>query len=229
MRRPLVISALALALLAPAPAFAQESATPTADMSPSPSKPTCASAFFSVDKRVITSGDVVTVTASRTTNTPDQRITVNLRRESPEPKALVRSDSSNATTVEWPLRLGESHVLFADSRTSYEGCFPLGAPSGFGFKIDVRPVVTIAAKRTAPRDYTFSGRVMPARSQRISLWRVEADGRRILTARGLVNPNGTYGIARRFTGSGRFGFQVDVAATEANLWGQSNVRPTVIH
>jgi hypothetical protein len=217
------LSVFALALLAPTPALAQESP------SPSPMKPACGSANFSVDRSVITAGEIVTVTVSRDTNAQDQSLPVTLERVSPEPRAIVRSDSSTAAIVEWPLRLGESHRFFTEYPATGENCHPLGRPNGSSLEVDVRPVVTIAATRTAPRDYTFSGRVLPARSQRITLWRVEADGHRVLTARGLVRPDGTYGIARRFTGSGRFGFQVDVAATSANLWGQSNVRPTVIH
>ena len=64
----------------------------------------------------------------------------------------------------------------------------------------------------------------------MTLWRVDtATGRRVLTATSTVGANGLYRFDRRFTGSGRYGFQVDVAATDANLAGRSTVRPTVIH
>ena len=146
----------------------------------------------------------------------------------PEPAATVRSDLSTATIVQWPLRLGESHRFYTEYAATGENCFPLGRPNGQFFQVDVRPVVTITATRSAPRDYSFTGRVLPAREQLLSLHR-HHDGRRILTAQTQLLPDGRYRIDRRFTGSGRFGFSVLAAATSANLAGSSNVRPTVIH
>lgn len=77
------------------------------------------------------------------------------------------------------------------------------------------------------RDYTFSGRVLPGRAPAVNLYRVEADGRRVLTSRTVGAQDGTYSVRRLFTGSGRFGFQVRVGASSAELAGSSPVRPTV--
>jgi hypothetical protein len=214
------LSVFALALLAPTPALAQES-------SPSPTKPRCADVYFSVDKSVITSGDVVTVTAKRDFHAPEQTVTARLERREPEPSAVVRSDSSTSAIVEWPLRLGESHLFSPDYFTS-DDCFPSAQPAPSPIQVDVRPVVTIAATRQAPRDYSFTGRVLPARGQFLTLYR-HHEGRRIITSQTHPRPDGTYRFDRRFTGSGRFGFSVLASATSASLAGSSNVRPTVIH
>jgi hypothetical protein len=182
---------------------------------------------FSLDREVIDAGDTLTMTATRSVNLPEQRVEARLARVTPEPQAVVRSDTSTATIVEWPLRLGESHRLFAEYVTG-DDCIPLGRPSGQFFQVDVRPVVTIAATRNAPRDYSFTGRVLPARGQFLTLYR-HHDGRRVITAQTHLRPDGTYRFDRRFTGSGRFGFSVLASTTSASLAGSSAVRPTVIH
>jgi hypothetical protein len=239
-------AASASPVLAPASALAQQSPAPSSSSTPldcsqvpkenggcaSPSPtPTanCPYVEFSVDRHVITPGQTVTVTARRVLGAPDQTVEARLSRRFPAPAALVRSDTSTATVVTWPLRLGESHRFLTEYPPTGPRCFPLGRPNGIPLQVDVQPLVSINAVRNAPRDYTFSGRVIPARSQRVTLWRVERDGRRVLTGTGTVAADGSYRFARRFTGSGRFGFQVDVAATDSNLFGRSAVRPTVVH
>lgn len=241
-------AASAFSVLAPASALAQQSPAPSssstaidcsevprenggcASASPSPS-PTanCPYVEFSVDRHVITPGQIVTVTARRVLGAPDQTVEARLSRRFPAPAALVRSDTGTATVVTWPLRLGESHRFLTEYPPTGASCFPLGRPNGVPVQVDVQPLVSITAVRNAPRDYAFSGRVIPARSQRVTLWRVEPEGRRVLTGTGTVAADGSYRFARRFTGSGRFGFQVGVAATDSNLFGRSAVRPTVIH
>lgn len=207
----------ALSVHVPAAQAASASATPSAGPSASPS-PDCPEYTLETSDRVIPVGGEFTL---RVQTQPGTRIQV--ARRTPAPSQVVRAVEESATGTEsWTFRLGESHVL--DVRVG-SLCGRPDEPVA----VDVHPYVSISAIRNTVRDYTFSGRVVPARQQRVSLWRVEADGRRVLTALSTVGPDGGYRIDRRFTGSGRFGFQVDVAATSANLGGRSAVRPTVIH
>lgn len=221
----LLVPVLAAAVLAPGTAWAQES-TP----SPSPS-PTvnCPYVEFSADRYVIQSGEVVTITARRVLGEPGQRVSATLKRRTPEPAATVRSDTSTATVVMWPLRLGETHDFLWEYPATGQNCRPLGRPNGGPLTIEVAPVVTINATRNGPRDYTFTGRVLPAKAQTVTLYRHTATGSRVLTAQGTVRPDGTYRIDRRFAGSGRIGVSAAVKESSAHLAGSSAVRPTVIH
>lgn len=230
MHRLAVLAVTPLAALALAvPASAQESPSPSPRPTQSPHVDrACPFAEFDVDRRVIRPGETVSVTARRFAQ-EGQSVELRLTRLAPAPTAVVRSDTGAATVVTWSLRLGESHTVEAryfgqDPR----GCMPLGRPDAALLRVDVQPDVSIAAARHAPRDYTFTGRVLPARGQSVTLYRHEG-ARRIITARGVVGPGGTYRIDRRFTGSGQFGFSVAVPASSAHLAGQSRVRPTVIH
>ena len=220
MRRTATVLAATLALstvLAPLPAVAQQST------------PNCPHLQFSVDREVISPGATVTVTVRRFAS-EGQTVKGTLTRLFPEPAADVRQTSDTATVTTWPLRLGESHRFEHRYEGTRENCTPLGRPSNGFFDVSVQPTVGIAAVRNAPRDYSFTGRVLPARTQRVTLWRVDpATGKRVLTATSTVGGNGLYRFDRRFTGSGRYGFQVDVAATASNLAGKSPVRPTVVH
>ena len=84
--------------------------------------------------------------------------------------------------------------------------------------------------RNGRRDYTFQGRILPRRSgQLITLYRVEPDGRRIITAQLRTDATGTYRLRRLFTGSGRFGFLTRTGTTLTNAAGESGegrARPT---
>lgn len=247
MRRTVVVTALALSLLTPGSAWAQDSGTPSPSSSPidcsqvpkenggcpspSPSpSPTanCPYVEFSLDKHVVAPGETVTVTARRIA-TEGQTVTGTLTRLSPEPAAVVRQTSDTASVTTWPLRLGESHRFEAASTYDRsQDCTPLGRPSNAFFDVNVQPTVSITAVRNEPRFYTFTGRVLPAGDQPVTLYR-HHNGQRIITSQARVQPDGVYRFDRRFTGSGEFGFSVAVAASEKNLAGQSRVRPTVIH
>lgn len=226
---PALLVLAVVAVLSSSSAWAQE-ATPTPSPSQTPhSDRDCPYAEFSVDRTVIKPGETVTVTARRVVQ-EDQGVEVQLHRFTPQPQDLARSDTSTATIVTWPLRLGESHSFGTRSfGTDQRGqCFPLGRPDGINFRVDVQPVISIAAKRNAVRDYTFTGRVLPARGQAVTLYRHDGN-RRIITAQGTVASDGTYRIDRRFTGSGEFGFSVAVPQSSTNLAGSSVIRPTIIH
>ncbi len=108
----------------------------------------------------------------------------------------------------------------------YENCT---APTDLGTSdaVSVQYVVSLAAKRNGVRNYTFSGRLLPALSgSLVSLYRVTPSGQQILTSQGRVGANGLYAINRKFTGSGRFDFFVKANGNPNNNTGTSNVRPT---
>lgn len=167
--------------------------------------------------------DVHTVEAGRSLtlayDTYSDTATVSLRRESPPPAEEVRS--GQGMHVEFTIRPPENTELTA---TSGPDCV-----ARITSTVHVVPAVAIAARRLCAREYEFFGRVLPGRGQPIALYRVEQNGRYVLTARSSVRTDGTYLIRRRFTGAGRYGFVVAVAATDANLAGQSTVRPTVVY
>lgn len=170
----------------------------------------------------ITSGQTVDLVVS--VDRTSASSTATLIRESPAPRALVRGVRTADRTVTFTVRLGETHRFRAQADDG-QGCLGGGDAT---FTAPVRAAVAIAATRNAVRTYTFSGRVVPARGQDVTLYRVTADGSRVITSRTTVAPDGTYRIDRRFTGSGRFGFLTTVAATSANLSGSSPVRPTTV-
>ena len=200
-------------VLTPRAASPRPTATPHAD---------CADPYVqgTVSAPVVDVGGTVTVSVTNSGATSWE-----LRRLVPAPVAVVRTTAS-ATSTSWTVRLGESHRLeaFAAPRRS---C-PFSRPSET-FDVAVRPALSVAAVRTGPRTYAFTGRVLPGRGQPVALHRVEADGRRVLTARSTVRPDGTYRFDRRFLGSGRFGFVVTTPGGSTNAPGQSAVRPTVVH
>lgn len=174
----------------------------------------------SVSAPVVDVGGTVTVRVSNTGATSWE-----LRRLVPGPVAVVRTTAS-ATSTSWTVRLGESHRLVA-SAAPRRSC-PFSQPSAT-FDVAVRPALSLAAARTGPRTYAFAGRVLPGRGQPVALHRVGADGRRVLTARSTVRPDGTYRFDRRFVGAGRFGFVVTTPGGSTNAPGESAVRPTLVH
>ncbi len=204
------------ALLAPVPALAQ---TPVP--SPSADAPDCPAFTFEQSASTVSPG--TTVTFSVTTK---QGTKVSAQRRVPMPQSPVApsatATATATTTTSYTARIGQSHVFDVTVGTA------CGRPAQ-PFVFDVAPTISIAALRNDVRLYAFTGRVLPGRGQRVTLWRVESNGRRVLTSTSSVRQDGTYRFDRRFTGSGRFGFQVDVAATSTNLAGKSPVRPTVIH
>lgn len=224
MRRALALSVVPVLVLALAVPAAAQTAGPSPSSSPTVGCPGVDITDVESDHRV---GGVTTVTVKRFGG--PEPTTMTLTRVSPDPLAVVREQSDTATTVIWTLRLGETHVLQSGARYDRTQCLPLGRPDQPPVTVGIRADISIAAVRHAVRDYTFAGRVVPARGQSVSLLRIESDGRRVLTARGTVAADGSYRIDRRFTGSGRFGFVVTVPTSSTNDASSSNVRPTVIH
>ena len=108
----------------------------------------------------------------------------------------------------------------------------VGCTEGAQVVLNVRTLLTLTAKRNATRDYTFSGRALPARAGGlvVSLYRVTAEGGQVLTAQTRADAGtGAYSIRRVFTGSGRFGFVVRTGQDLQNAPGASNVRSTLVY
>lgn len=216
----------------------EPSATATATVSPSP-RPTmtphvdraCPSIRVEAPAGPVEVNAPFTITATEANN---QRVRFSLTRLAPAPVAEVRS-TPDTTTTTWTLRLPETHRLRVDASLVDSGCIG-GGTGPVDLLIPVRAQLTIAAQRTAPRVYVFTGRVLPGRGQAVSLYRTGSDGTAaipgssgVLTARTTVRPDGTYRIERHFTGSGRFGFYTAVGTSGTNTAGASPLRPTVIH
>ena len=97
--------------------------------------------------------------------------------------------------------------------------------------LNVRTQLSLNVVRNGTRDYTFSGRALPARSGGliVSLYRVTPSGQQILAAQTRANAaTGQYVINRKFTGSGRFGFVVRTGQDAQNAPGSSNVRSVLV-
>lgn len=168
-----------------------------------------------------------TITASEVNN---RRVRFALVRLAPAPVAEVRS-TTDATTTTWTLRLPQTTRLRVEAKLVDGGCAG-GGTGPVDVLVPVRPRLTIAAERSAPRVYAFTGRVLPGRGQTVSLYRTrnaDGTGDKVLTAQTRVRSDGTYRIDRRFAGSGRFGFHVAVGTSASNIAGRSPNRPTVIH
>jgi hypothetical protein len=98
--------------------------------------------------------------------------------------------------------------------------------------LDVETALSLAATRVGSRSYEFSGDSLPARAGGliVSLYRVEADGRQVLTGQARADTaNGTWALLRRFTSSGRFGFVARTGQDLQNAPGRSNVRSTLVY
>lgn len=217
----LAVTVFALALVVPAPAQAQQT-TPTP--TPVHGDQACPTYTLAHPTGPINVGETATVTA--TVADDEDAAQFSLTRSQPAPAAIVRHTGGDVRTVTWTLRLGETH-RFAVTASRGDSCIG-GGTGSTEFAVAVRPSLTIAATRNAPRNYTFTGRVLPGRGQLVTLYRHDGD-RRVITAQSRVQPAGTYRVDRRFTGSGRFGFSVAVGASTTNLAGSSPLRPTVIH
>lgn len=247
MRRTTVVTALALSLLAPAPAFAQEAATPTAGVSPSPSD-TCNNESrrgpneVTYSNPTIVAGD--TVTYSLYVPGPWTKITATIGSYS-----WTTPSSQGGTPVvsrtdngEGPFSDGEGasrSVTFrptTNTKISWSGtasCASNGLQANFGttnspLVVNVAPRHTIDAVRNAARDYTFTG-TSTRPGMVLNLYRVTDSGSQVLTSQTRTAPDGNWTINRKFSGSGRFGFLIRTGRDMANAPGVSRTRDTVIH
>lgn len=96
-------------------------------------------------------------------------------------------------------------------------------------QVSVRSAVSIQARRNGVRDYTFSGRVIPARGgQILELYRTAPNGVKVLSDRTRTRNGGSWVIDRAFTGTGRFTFTAVTRADPLNASGRSPARSTMI-
>lgn len=251
MHRAAVAVALALALLAPGSAWAQEpaapsptppaTAVPTTAPTPAPAGPTRAPHSLTATPRAVTAGQAVTVTL--TIPGPYRRGDAFLHgyqwvTPTRQGGYETLSSSGNGSGPFAPGEAAMRTVVIAptnNAKVSWGGALYCG-PTGFHGDhfasdptiVDVAPHLTLAAVRTAARTYVFSG-VATTPGQVLNLYRVHADGSRVLTAQTRATTARRWSITRTFLGSGRFGFQLRTGRTMANAPGASNLRPTVIH
>ncbi len=137
-------------------------------------------------------------------------------------------------------RVARSAELGADGTTTFRIVPPTntrlyvqqrGCNASPSIVLNVRTQISLDVVRNGVRNYTFSGRLLPARPGGLiaSLYRVTNDGRQILTAQTRANASdGRYTIVRQFTGSGRFGFVVRTGQDLQNAPGSSNVRSLAV-
>jgi hypothetical protein len=138
---------------------------------------------------------------------------------------VVRTGTAGSDgTLRFALRPPANTRLYAQRR----GCPQQTTP----VVLDVGTALSLGAARLGPRSYAFSGDSLPARPGGlvVSLYRVEADGREVLTGQARADAaDGTWALERRFTGSGRFGFVARTGQDLQNAPGRSNVRPTLVY
>lgn len=95
--------------------------------------------------------------------------------------------------------------------------------------LEVRMFQTLNVVRNGPQDYTFSGRLIPARGLVVNLYRITGDGRHVLTAQVRAGANGLWSYRRVFTGTGRFGFVTTTGRDIVNTPGRSATQSVLIH
>lgn len=241
MRRTAPVLALA-ALLAPAPALAQESPQPTA--TPSNCNSGGSVSVSRPSSQRIVAGEAVTFTISGTGAVDDAYATFSGYRwetptrrgevqfETPTPNEVVRQvaplargESASATVV-----LRPTTSTRVSTRYGFRaGClYADGGSARPDEVIDVAPRLTLTAVRNGVRDYTFSG-VATTPGLVVNLYRVDVDGSRVLTSQTRATGDRTWTVRRTFLGSGRFGFVAVTGRTMANAPGESGTRPTVVH
>ena len=208
---------LAAVVAVPGGAVAQQY-PPTAP--PGGTAPGCTVAATRLDRSTITAGSAAPVSVTGAANS-----VINLL-------AATRPDT--AFRVVRSAELGEvatANFLVTPPRNTRLAGQQRGCAFGRETVLNVRPAISISARRNASRDYTFSGRILPARAggQLVSLYRVTPQGRQVLTSQTRASgTDGRYSVNRRFTGSGRFGFVVRTGNDLLNAPGSSNVRSLLV-
>ncbi len=210
-------------IVAPAPTA---SATPTATMSPRPSPsgvqqtPCTTPASITLDRSTIIATGSAQITVRATANSI---VDVFAYSRPSTTYRVVRSAELGADGVAVDRIVPPTNTrLYAQQR----GCN--ASPS---IVLNVRTQISLNVVRNGVRNYTFSGRLLPARPGGLiaSLYRVTSDGRQILAAQTRASATtGQYTIVRQFTGDGRFGFVVRTGQDLQNAPGSSNVRSLLV-
>jgi hypothetical protein len=193
----------------PSPAASPSGASPS-NPSSGPSQAAEQAPAVSVAPSVISAGQRMTVTYS---GTPNSTLTV-LSKTQPATDysritTVALDGSGYGTTSHAPTKNTRIMAQTANGLTSSQ---PL---------VQVRSVASFNAQRTAPRTYTLTGKVYPARDQRlVSVYRNGT-----LIAQGRTNSSGIYAI-RKTLAPGTFNFQARTGDDTYNL-GASSPAKTV--
>ena len=143
---------------------------------------------------------------------------------------VVRSErTDSAGVVRFTVRPGTNTRLRAQQRV--EDCTDPVFGTASSVVLNVRTALSLLVERTGVRAYTFRGDSLPARPGGlvVSLYRVTADGRQVLTAQARASSTtGEWSVRRTFTGTGRFGFVVRTGQDLLNAPGTSNVRSLLV-
>ncbi|MDX6197343.1 MAG: hypothetical protein QOJ79_494 [Actinomycetota bacterium] len=94
--------------------------------------------------------------------------------------------------------------------------------------VGVRPAISLRTVRTAPRSYTFTGRVQPIRAGQIVSVFAQTASSTVLVGRGRVGSDGIWTAMHRFTGNGTFGLFAVTGADIVNAAGRSAVVRTAV-
>lgn len=245
---PLLALSLVPLLTVPTPARAQEAATPTVTTSASPGAggpDHCRGSWgrwsTSVSPAVVVAGDSATYTVTVRGPLNRAQVGIAVQQLAPDLRLSTWVPTEQSVRGRYPLAEGESvthTAVFRPTTTatgSWSGatyCGP-GPFHGDNFgsgqqTVRVVPRLTLTARREAPRRYVFSGSAGRP-DQLLSLYRVDAAGRHVLTAQTRTQQDGTWRLRRSFLGSGRFGFVLRTRGDAGNEPGASAVRPTVVH
>jgi hypothetical protein len=188
---------------------------------PSPTGPACTTAITGLPEDTVTSTGLATVIVAAA-----RRSTVDLfaySRPATDYRLVRTGVIGDDGTVSFQIRPATNTRLYAQQR---------GCTAGSSIVLNVRTALTIAVVRTGVRSYTFSGDSVPARTGGliVSVYRIAADGTEVLALQARADAqNGEWRVARRFSGSGRFGFVVRTGQDLLNAPGRSNVRSVVVY
>lgn len=201
----------------PSPAAsAVETGQPTPTAAPAeptaPAEPQCLGTAVALERRLITATEGARVVVH---STPERVVRLLAYSRPSTTYRVVREAVTGADgTVAFTVRPLTSTRLYAEE----SGCAP-----SVSEVLQVRPALSLGARRVGVRDVVFSGRVVPARpGQLVSLYRLASHGRQVLTAQDRVDRAGIWDLRRSFTGTGRFGF---VARTGADMVGAAGSSP----
>ncbi|MCA1712181.1 MAG: metallophosphoesterase [Actinobacteria bacterium] len=210
-----------------APASPQPTATPPSPeptaTPPSPSSAPCPSVAPSVELEpaVISAGQQATV---RVRAEPERAVELWAYTRPSTAYSRVRTGTTDASgTATFSVRPSANTRLYA----AVADC-----PGGGSVVLAVRTALSLAVSRTGTREYVFSGDSLPARRGGliVSLYRVEAGGRQVLTAQARASElTGEWSLVRRFSGTGRFGFVVRTGQDLQNAPGTSAVRSVLVY
>ncbi|MCW2606842.1 MAG: hypothetical protein JWO60_1535, partial [Frankiales bacterium] len=168
---------------APVPEPPADDPAPEPTPSPSPPAPTAPQPVVTVSPQVISAGEQITASYR---GAPGETLTVLSKTQPATAFSAIRTvtldATGRATTTHRPQRNTRLTARRADGTTT--SVQPL---------VQVRSVASLSARRTGPRTYRFTGRVYPARDQRVvSLYRA---GR--LAGQGRTGPDGVYAVVLR--------------------------------